>query len=332
MKIARWGVLSTANINRLLIPAIRQSPNGELVAVSSRMIESAQAYARKWDIPKTFGSYQAMLDSDEVDLVYIGLPNHLHAEWTIKALKAGKHVLCEKPFALSLAEVDAVIAACEECGRVAIEAFMYQYHPQTRTLLDFLESGRLGEVLSVTSQFGFSLRNPTNVRLILEMGGGCMWDVGVYPMSLSQLVFGGPPVRVSAVQRLGETGVDVHFVGQMEYANGGLAQIESSFRTPFNQGAHIAGTAGYIEIERPFNGLEGRPREFRFYDADDNLERVPLSNEYLYLGEVEAMHKFFNGETLHHLTLQETRNHIRTALALYTSARERRLVELEEIN
>jgi predicted dehydrogenase len=131
MDRVRWGLLSTARINRQLIPAIRASDRGELSAVASRSQAAAEAYAADWDIPHAFGSYQAMLDSDRVDAVYISLPNHLHAEWAIRALRAGKHVLCEKPFALSLEEVDAMIAASRETGCYLAEAFMYRHHPQT---------------------------------------------------------------------------------------------------------------------------------------------------------------------------------------------------------
>ena len=132
MNKIRWGLLSTANINRRLIPAIRASERGELVAVASRSLESARKYAHEWDIPKAFGGYQEMLESGEVDAVYISLPNHLHAEWSIRSMQAGVNVLCEKPFAITLDEVDQMIAASQASGRVLSEAFMYRHHPQTK--------------------------------------------------------------------------------------------------------------------------------------------------------------------------------------------------------
>ncbi|NTV37777.1 MAG: Gfo/Idh/MocA family oxidoreductase [Anaerolineales bacterium] len=145
MNKVRWGILSTARINRRLIPAIRASRRGVVVAVASRDEARSKAYAAEWEIPQYFGSYEAMLDSGEIDAVYIGLPNHLHAEWTIKAMQAGLHVLCEKPFATSLQEVDAMIAASQQTGRVLAEAFMYIHHPQTKIVREWVRSGKLGE-------------------------------------------------------------------------------------------------------------------------------------------------------------------------------------------
>ena len=144
MNKIRWGLLSTAHINRRLIPAIRASERGELVAVASRSQDQADAYAAEWDIPQAFASYEAILASDAIDAVYISLPNHLHAEWTVKALHNGKHVLCEKPFALSLEGVDSMIAATEETGNVLAEAFMYRHHPQMKAVGEWVQAGRLG--------------------------------------------------------------------------------------------------------------------------------------------------------------------------------------------
>ena len=218
----RWGLLSTANINRRLIPAIRASARGQLVAVASRSQASASAYAAKWEIPRAFDSYEAMLASDEIDAVYIGLPNHLHAEWTVRALEQGKHVLCEKPFAITLADVDHMIAAAQNAGRVLAEAFMYRHHPQIKLVGEWVHGGRLGEITVVRGAFSFTLSDPENIRLNPDTGGGCLWDVGVYPLSFAQFVMGGPPKRVWGEQRLGETGVDVVFAGQMAYGGGAV--------------------------------------------------------------------------------------------------------------
>lgn len=187
MKKIRWGLLSTANINRRLIPAIRMSARGELAAVASRSQASADAYAAEWEIPQAFGSYQAMLDSDAVDAVYIGLPNHLHAEWSIKAMQAGKHVLCEKPFVLTMDEMDEMMAVSQQTGMALAEAFMYRHHPQTKIVGEWVKEGRLGDIVLVRGHFSFMLENPENVRLVPEWGGGSLWDVGIYPMSLPNL-------------------------------------------------------------------------------------------------------------------------------------------------
>ena len=222
MDTVRWGLLSTANINKALIPPIRVSKRGQLVAVASRSQATADAYAKKWEISLAFGSYEAMLESDKVDAVYISLPNHLHAEWTIRALQAGKHVLCEKPFAISLAEVDAMIAASRASGRALAEAFMYRHHPQTKLAGEWVRSGRLGEICVVRGVFNFGLsearRKPgaLDVRLVPEYGGGCLWDVGVYPVSFAQFIMGRPPEAVASFQWVGETGVDETFTAQMQ--------------------------------------------------------------------------------------------------------------------
>ena len=219
----RWGLLSTARINRKLIPAIRAEERSELVAVASRNGERAAEYAQTWGIPQTFSSYDDMLASDEIDAVYIPLPNHLHAEWSIRAMEAGKHVLCEKPFALTVDEVDRVASVSKSTGRHVMEAFMYQCHPQTKQLQAWVADGTLGDIRYMSSSFGFQLEDLSNVRMEPRYGGGALWDVGVYPVSLAQMVFGRPPTRVTAQKTVGETGVDVGFTGTLLYEGGGVA-------------------------------------------------------------------------------------------------------------
>lgn len=321
MTTIRWGLLSTANINRRLIPAIRASQRGELVAVASRSLEKATAYAQTWGIPQAFGSYEAMLQSGQIDAVYVSLPNHLHAQWAIKALEAGVHVLCEKPFAPTLAEVDEMIGVAGRTGRVLAEAFMYRHHPQTKMVGEWVRSGKLGEISVVSGAFNFAMGNRTgNVRLEPAYAGGCLWDVGVYPMSFAQYVMGGPPERVMGHQWLGETGVDETFVGQMRYSGHRFAQITSSFRSPYHTSFQVHGTAGSLSLTKPFTGLE-RGRSLVFTPAGGDPQEIPVPEEYLYLGEVEDMHAAILDGTPSYLTLAETRNHIKTAVALYESAR-----------
>lgn len=330
----RWGLLSTANINKAVIPAIRQSPRGELVAVASRSIESAEAYVEEWDIPQAFGTYQEMLDSGEIDVVYIGLPNHLHAEWSIKAMQAGVNVLCEKPFAITLMEVDAMIAASKETGKVLAEAFMYRHHPQTKIVGDWVRSGKLGEITVVRGVFNFSMNQEgrdkvkPNVRLRPEWGGGCLWDVGVCPLSYAQYIFGSAPEWVFGSQWISEFGVDETFCGQMSYPGGGFAQISGSFRSPFHIHLEILGTDGRLESTRPFTGVDSAERRLTFFDSDGNAEEIPVPEEYLYLGEVEDMHSAILDGKPTYLTLAETRNHVKTVLALYESAKSGKTVHL----
>ena len=171
-KRLNWGLLSTAKINRALIKPLNASKRTRLLAVASRSISSAEAYAREWNIPRAHGSYEALLADPEIDVIYNSLPNHLHAEWTIKALRAGKHVLCEKPFALTLAEVDAMSQAAHETGKVLAEAFMYLHHAQTLKIKEIVESGVLGKLQLIKGAFTFTLTREGNYRWMEEMGGG----------------------------------------------------------------------------------------------------------------------------------------------------------------
>lgn len=332
MSKVRWGLVSTANINRRLIPAIRESRRGELVAVASRSQEKAAAYASEWEIPQAFGSYEAMLESGAVDAVYISLPNHLHAEVSIEAMAAGVHVLCEKPFAVTLDEVDAMVAASKTHGRVLAEAFMYRHHPQTRLVGEWVRSGRLGSISVVRGTFNFAMSDPnTNVRMVPEWGGGCLWDVGVYPLSFAQYVMGGPPRTVSGAMWVGGSGVDETFVGQMVYSGERMAQIASAFRTPFYTCAEVVGTEGRLWLSRPFVGLEQPERRLTFFPKDGEPEEIAVPEMSLYLGEVEDMHAAILDGATPYLGLDETRNHVKTVLALYESARSGETVALEQI-
>ena len=317
--IVRWGLLSTANINQAVIPPIRASERGEVTAVASRSQKSADAYAAEWNIPMAFGSYAAMLESDAVDAVYISLPNHLHAEWSIKAMQNGKHVLCEKPFALTVDEVDRVAAVAEETGMVIAEAFMYRHHPQTKLAGELIRSGKLGEVTVVRGVFTFKMGGRENVRLVPEWGGGSLWDVGCYPMSYAQFLLGGAPQWVFGDQWLGEERVDEVFVGQMHYDGGRMAQFTSGFRNPEHAYVEVLGTNGRLIINKPFKP-ELTGNDFLFENEDGETEEIPVPEADLYLGEVEDLQSAILDGTEPYLTLDETRDHIRTMLALYESA------------
>lgn len=324
--IIRWGLLSTANINRRLIPAIRACKRGELTAVASRNQDRVSQYAAEWEIPHAFASYEAMLTSDEIDAVYIGLPNHLHARWSIFAMRQGKHVLCEKPFALTLAEVDEMTAVAQETNMVLAEAFMYRHHPQTKIAGEWVHDGRLGDILLVRSTFQFAFNSRDNVRLVPEYGGGSLWDVGVYPISFAQFIMDGSPTAVLGDQWLGPTGVDESFSGQLHYgdANSGqTAQISCAFRAPWHTWAEVLGTEGRLTLNRPFVSLNDGSRQLLFHKASGEVEEIPVPEKELYLGEVEDMNAAILDGEPQYLSLTETRNHVRTVLALYQSAHTR---------
>jgi predicted dehydrogenase len=341
MSTVRWGLLSTANINQALIPAIRESNRSQLVAVASRTLTGAQSYAEKWNIPDAFGSYQEMLSSGSVDAVYIGLPNHLHAEWTLKAIEAGVHVLCEKPFANSIKEVDAVISAKEKSGVVVTEAFMYRHHPQTKIIKEWIDQGKLGEILLIQSAFNFLLgedqrqTDTLNVRMVPEYGGGCLWDVGIYPVSFTQFLLDGPPEWVFGSQITGPTGIDEVFTGQMGYKTKDgrevLVQISCSFNSPYHTFAEITGSTGRLRISHPFTRIDGGGvvQHWKLDETSKDL-RIPVKS--LYLGEVEDMECAILDDTPPLISMTETRNHVLTALALYQSAKTGQKINLSEFS
>jgi predicted dehydrogenase len=250
----RWGVLSTAKIaTEKVIPGLRRSELGELVAIASRTDETAQKVAAALEIPRAHGSYEALLADPDVDAVYIPLPNHLHMPWTIKALEAGKHVLCEKPIALTVPDAERMFAAAEASGRLLMEAFMYRLHPSWQALLDVVQSGRLGRVTAVDSWFSYCLDDPANIRNVREFGGGALYDIGCYCVNLSRLIFGAEPTDVSAfIVRDPASGVDILTSGTLQFADG-LASFTCATQVETDQRVHVYGTQGRAAVEIPFN-------------------------------------------------------------------------------
>ncbi|MCS7060569.1 MAG: Gfo/Idh/MocA family oxidoreductase [Anaerolineae bacterium] len=282
----RWGLLSTARINRALIPPLRMSSRNELLAVASRTQERAEAYAQEWHIPKAYGSYEALLADPEIDVVYVPLPNSMHEHWTIEAAKAGKHVLCEKPLAISVAEVDAIRAAAERAGVVVAEAFMYRHHPQTLQVKALVDAGAIGTVRLVRGSFSFSLNREGDVRLDPALGGGALWDVGCYPVSYARYILGKEPIEVFGRKVVGSSGVDETFTGHLRFPGEVYAQIDCSFRATFRTHIEIVGSDGAISVPRPFKpGLQ----EHILITRGDEVERIPVQGQELYLGEVEDM-------------------------------------------
>ena len=336
MSIVRWGLLSTAMINHRVIHAIRASKRGKLVAVASRNQETANAYAANWNIPHAFGSYEAMLDSDMVDAVYISLPNHLHTEWSIRAMKSGKHVLCEKPIALTVADVDHMISARKATGRVLAEALMYRHHPQTKLVGELVKDGRLGDIVLIRGVFNFIIHERQNIRLNPEYGGGSLWDVGIYPISFAQYIMEMPPSSVCGVQWVGGAGVDETFAGQLVYPHISnkpstskvqIAQIMTSLRSPLYTVVEILGTKGRIIIRQPFTRME-EDRKITFFSENGKEIKISFPKQELYLGEIEDMHSAILDGTSTYITLEESRNYVRTIAALYQSAQTQRNIAL----
>lgn len=315
----RWGLLSTARINDRLIPAIRATERAELVAVASRDLARAEAYAAEWDIPRAHGSYEALLDDPDVEAVYVSLPNSLHAEWTIRAAQKGKHVLGEKPLAVSVDQCDQVMAAAESCGVVIAEAVMYLYHPLLQQLQGLVKKGAVGQVTLVRGAFSFFLDRLNDVRWRPELGGGSLWDVGSYPVSFIRWV-AGEPEEVFGWQTLTSSGVDATFAGLLRYDNGVLGVMDCGFRQQFRVQAEVTGTEGTLILQRPYlMNAESRIVWQRGLDQEEVITS-PETNPYHC--EVRAFTEaVLDGAPLP-VSLESSRANVATLAALYGSARE----------
>lgn len=325
-QLLRWGLLSTARINRSLIPVLNTSQRNQLVAVASRSMDNARRYSLQWQIPRYYGSYEGLLDDPEIDVVYISLPNQYHCEWTIKAAEAGKHVLCEKPLALAVEEVDAMISAAERAGVFVSEAFMYRHHPQTLEVKEIVGSGGIGELIMMNGSFSFPLNRPNDVRLDPALGGGSLWDVGCYPISYFRYIAGAEPVEVFGREKQGSTGVDLFFAGLLRFSPGLLSDFDCGFQGPLRSKIEIVGTKGKIEVPNPFKpGLHEALTIFR----ENGAETVEIKGEDLYRGEVEEVADVVLEGKPPRISLLESRGNVATIEALLGSARTGNPVRLD---
>jgi predicted dehydrogenase len=325
-QVLRWGLLSTANINNKVIHPMLGSKKHKLMAVGSRSQAKAEAYAAEKKIPHAHGSYEALLADPDVDVIYNSLPNHLHAVWTIKACQAGKHVLCEKPFALSLSEVDTMFDAAEKAGVVLEEAFMYRHHPQTLKVKEIVGVGSLGRINLVRGVFTFFLSDPENVRLVPEWGGGSVWDVGVYPISYMRTMLGMEPEEVFCWQVTGPSGVDVSMSGELRFPNNTLGQFQCGFNSNWHASVEILGSDGTLIIPAPFQPYTNTEINLT---RSGETKKIKIKGEDLYLGELEEMYDcVFNGKQPR-ISKQDTYNNIKVILACLESARSGKPVGLK---
>ena len=256
----RWGILSTADIALTkVIPGFRRSPRSEVMAIASREGARATAAAEQLGIPRAYPTYEALLADPDIDAVYVPLPNHRHAEWTIAAAHAGKHVLCEKPLALTAAQAQEMVDACRDAGVLLMEAFMYRQHPSWIAARELVESGRIGRLQAVDSWFSYFNDDPANIRNAVESGGGALYDIGCYSVNLSRMLFASEPTRVqAAITRDPVSHVDTVTSAILEF-EGGVATFTCSTRAEPDQRVDIYGTEGRISIEIPFNIPPDRP-------------------------------------------------------------------------
>ncbi len=278
-----WGILSTANIGqRAMIPALKASEMAEVSAVASRDLAKARRFADELEIEKAYGSYQELLDDDQVDAVYIPLPNHLHKEWSIKAAEAGKHVLCEKPLALTAEECQEMKAAAYANGVLLMESFMYRHHPRILAAREMVRNGKIGELKVIDASFTFRLDDKNDIRYQPEMGGGAVMDVGCYCINIIRLMAGREPKAVQARAEWASSGVDAQLVGILDFGDGLIAHFDCGFTMQSRQHCIIAGTDSYLSLPWTFTpGVEetlveeqnghGYPVKYRFDGVDEYL-------------------------------------------------------------
>ncbi len=320
-KTVNWGVISTANIGKKAVnPAIQASSNGELLAVASREEARARAFAEETGIPTAYGSYEALLEDDRIQAVYIPLPNGLHREWTVRAAEKGKHVLCEKPLALDAAECREMEAAASANGVKLMEAFMYRFHPRTEQVLEMIRSGAIGELKQIRSSFTFLLTRPDNIRWDPALGGGALMDVGCYCVNVSRTVTGMEPVEVRAMGNFRSSGVDEQLAGSLLFENGLLAHFDCALTMERTEVYHVQGTEGHLRVLDAF--LPGTDDAvIEQFDTQDYLTKltVPGADEYRLM--VEHFADCVLNDRPVRYTAEEAALNMRVIEALYESAR-----------
>ncbi len=286
----RWGILSTANIARKrVVPAIQAAHNSEVVAVASRHADRAQAFATELNIPRAYGSYEALLGDPDIDAIYIGLPNNLHAEWAIHCATAGKPTLCEKPLALDAAQAQQMVTAFAARNVPFAEAFMYRFHPQTERVRALLAEGVIGELHAIDAVFTFRLppEASENIRLQPDLGGGSLMDVGCYCVNLMRLMTDAEPEAVTALARMGaQSGVDEAFAGVLRFPGGVLGHFDSGLRSIRTHRYELRGATGRIVVPQGFV-MEAHEQTTIEVVRGEAVERVviPAANHYQRMAE-----------------------------------------------
>jgi predicted dehydrogenase len=259
-----WGVLGASHFALMAaIPAMQKASLVTVLALASRSLDKARQAAQSVGVPRVYGSYEELLADPEIEAVYNPLPNNLHVPWSIKAARAGKHVLCEKPIALSAAEAEELAQVQKETGKVIAEAFMIRYHPQWRVVRELIDAGRIGALRAVQTAFSYSNTDLDNIRNQRDVGGGALYDIGGYAINSARLVFGCEPVRVIGVSELDpQSGCDRLSSAILDFGSGQATFIVGTQHVPY-QSVHVFGTKGHIELEIPFNAPHDRPCQVR---------------------------------------------------------------------
>jgi D-xylose 1-dehydrogenase (NADP+, D-xylono-1,5-lactone-forming) len=319
----KWGIISTADINRKVIPGAHASPKVELVAVASRDQARAEEYAKTWEIERAYGSYEALLADAEIEAVYISLPNTMHCEWSIKALEAGKHVLCEKPLSRHREEVEAAFDAADRTGRLLSEAFMYRHNPQTKRAKELVDEGAIGELRLVRSTFSYSLYEEDNIRLRTDLEGGALMDVGCYTISGSRL-FGGEALKAYGEAWFGPSGTDWVFGGTLRFPDDVIAMFDCGTAMPNRDELEAIGSEGSLFLDDPWHCYEP-VIELRHHGKVERIELEPVDSYRL---ELENVSDAIRGEAELLLARDDAMGQARTLEALHESATTGTLVSL----
>jgi predicted dehydrogenase len=330
MRKIRWGVLSTAKIGRTkVIPALQTSAHNEVVAICSRDTQSARAVADELGIERAYGSYNELLADPDIDAIYNPLPNHLHVDWSIKALEAGKHVLCEKPLGLNTEDAQRLVSAAQAYPHlIVMEAFMYRFHPQWTLAKKLIDDGRIGKLHSVHSHFSYNNRESDNIRNKIEMGGGALLDIGCYSISLSRWLFNEEPLQVLGhITPMPNEEVDCLTSGILEF-NEGTASFTAATKIEPRQYVEAIGDEGILYIDRPFYDDSGdavqRIRVVR--DRIPEEHEVPANNHYSEMGDAFAL-SILNNQPAP-TSLEDAIANMHVIDAIFESAAEGRWIEL----
>ena len=307
----KWGLLSTARINEAILKGATQSARTDILAVGSRDQSRADAYARERGIERAYGSYEALLEDDDVQVIYNSLPNSLHVEWSVRALEAGKHVLCEKPMDRRVEEVERAFDTADRAERLLMEAFMYRHHPQTRKAAELVRDGAIGELRQLRSHFSFMLTDAGDVRLQSELDGGALMDLGCYCISMQRLLAGEPEL-VFGRQRVGGNGVDVGFTGVLQFPRDAFGEFHCGFDLPEAVGLEAIGSKGTLVVRSPVHCSDPH--------VEVNGERIDVEDVDRYFLQVDNFSAAVRGEAEPLLGRADAVGQVRVIEALYRSA------------
>lgn len=322
MRRIRWGILSTARIGiNKVIPAMQQGKYCEIIAIASQSLDKAQTAAKKLAIPKFYGSYEALLVDPDIDAIYNPLPNHLHVPWSIKALEAGKHVLCEKPIALTAAEAETLAGVAQKRPHLKVmEAFMYRHHPQWQKARELVIDGQIGSLRTIHSFFSYFNADANNIRNMAGIGGGGLMDIGCYSVSLSRFIFGKEPTRVLGIMEYDpQFKTDRLASGIMDFGSG-TATFTCATQLAYYQHVNIFGTEGLVEIEVPFNPPLDRPTRLRHQHRNETKEiAFDVCNQFTIQGDLFSLAVLNNSDVP--VPLEDSIGNMKVIEAIASSAR-----------